>query len=226
LEAIGFVWAQRNNKKGGKKSGPRDHPSSQDGGGDSEDSDESTLLSTERLTDADADAAALQRREGTAVAALEGAGREKLGLDRYIKKRRESLTSGGGKSRGGDVDGNGSGSGGGEDFDDDDPTATAADKASSKRRRVKNYMTKGRTDAWMRKYEEFRNKNLRGDFSWKDNVQLRAWVRQQRFACSHPPYHTQTRARTFRPPAPGTLQLSHTWWWWCATTGICGETES
>jgi hypothetical protein len=191
LEGIGFVWAQRNGSKksgGGQKGGggrgysmSADHPSSQDGGGDSENESD---LEAAADAEAEAEAAALRRREGTAVAALEGADREKLGLDRYIKKRRESLSHGG-KNRG-EADG-GSGSGGGEDFDDDEQQAAgAADKGSSssgsKRRRVKNYMTKGRTDAWMRKYEEFRNKNLRGDFSWKDNVQLRAWVRQQRFA--------------------------------------------
>lgn len=117
-------------------------------------------------------AAATRRKEGVAAMALfESAGdRDRLGLDRPMKRQRAEAASGGSADRKqGEGDGDGR-----------DPSAPVL--VGGGRRRPKNYMTKGRTDAWMRKYEEFKSKNLNGDFSWKDNVQLRAWVRQQRCA--------------------------------------------
>lgn len=160
MEGVGFVWAQRGStsKKSGKKGGSDQSDNESDG-------EENGSMTSMR------DLATFTSEEASRGRSSTGAdpSREKLGLDRYIKRRRSSMLG-----RAADIMG--------EEEEEEEEVSSDGDNINSGKRskRSKNYMTKGRTDAWMRKYDEFRRKNLRGDFSWKDNVQLRAWVRQQR----------------------------------------------
>lgn len=163
LEGIGFVWAQRGKQsKVNSKEINSDH-SDNDSNGSYE---RSSTAAMRNLVACSSAAVSIERDPDYQPIASY---REKLGLDRYISKtRRGSLLARDDSAC--------------LDFDDGDEALSDGGHLTHGKRskRSKNYMTKGRTDAWMRKYEEFRNKNLRGDFSWKDNVQLRAWVRQQR----------------------------------------------